>query len=653
MTWKTPLAKAVANTIANRHGIVKTLLRNEEVAEDILADKSLLVELFGEKGPWEALLQDPDIRKTLKLDTQAAEWVDPELILAYQTRETFQSVLLRADELGLISVEALIKLKGPKAIIPVLPIELLLKSLTPETMMRYVGAESILSHLSADAMLEHLGMELMLEHIGAEGMFKHLGVESMLEHVGADAMLEHLGVESMLEHVGADAMLEHLGMESMLEHVGADAMLEHLGVESMLEYVGAETMLDYLGMELMLEHIGADAMLEHLGVESMLEHVGAKKLLEHLGADVLLNYLSVDSMIDFLGTPTLLSYLNDEQLVEHLGADTLYNSLSMDELVERVELTELLSTADPDGQALASFLNERPELLKDILKDLNIHESTVDETDFNDEQLVMDGAERLNALSYSLPAVVVSFPRTGSNYLQSILMHSSGTHNISIYSQNPSAFAPLLSVKSHALSPEYLQDEYERIMEREYLPEKILLIKRDPRDVMISFYEYTQKQRGVHIDQNDFLEEVCFFYASTIDKLNSRRVETAPLNIVDTYKKHIRQWFSERPEGLDVLELCYEDLVEKSEKTFERALRYLELDVPVAKEFLGVKVSLYSEEDRNRGIAYGWQHTGKHYASLVKKVESLLADEIKFLGYSKIKKPLHKRKRRKKVHSAK
>ena len=630
MTWKTPLAKTVANTIANRHGIVTSLLRNEKVAEDILGDKALLIELFGEKGPWEALLQDPAIRKTLQLDTQAAAWVDPELILAYQTRDTFQQLLLRADELGLISVEALIKLKGPKAIIPALPIELLLKNLTPESMMRYVGSESMLAHLGAEAMLDYLGMEVML---------KHIGHSALLEYLGMEAMLQHLGVEVMLEYISADDMLQHLGIELMLKHVGAESMFEYLGVESMLKHVGAESMFEYLGVESMLKHVGAEAMLEH---------VGAERMLEHLGDDVLLNYLSADSMMEFLGTPTLLSNLSDEQMLKHLGADTLYESLSMDELVERVDLPKLISVADPTGQALVSFLNDRPDLLSEIVKDLNIPKSTIDEPEASDDQMVMDGAERLSVVDYTLPAVVVSFPRTGSNYLQSILMHSSSTHNISIYSQNPSGFKPLLSVKSHALSPEYLQDEYERLMEREHLPEKILLMKRDPRDVMISFYEYTQKQRGVKISQDDFLEEVCFFYASTIDKTNSRRVETAPLNIVGAYKKHIRQWFSERPEGLDVLELCYEDLVEKSEKTFERALRYLELDVPVAKEFLDVKVSLYSEEDRNRGIAYGWQHTGKRYASLVKKVESLLADEIKLLGYSKIKKTSAQAKKKKK-----
>lgn len=140
-------------------------------------------------------------------------------------------------------------------------------------------------------------------------------------------------------------------------------------------------------------------------------------------------------------------------------------------------------------------------------------------------------------------------------------------------------------------------------------------------------------QRRTIIAQEHFLENVNFFYASTIDKTHSRKLDTGPMSVVDAYKKHVNEWFINRPESLNVLELCYEDLVHEPLEQFGGALDYLELDMPVAKAYLGIRVSLYSDETRPRAKAQGWKESAGKYDTIIAKVEELLANELELLGY--------------------
>lgn len=241
-------------------------------------------------------------------------------------------------------------------------------------------------------------------------------------------------------------------------------------------------------------------------------------------------------------------------------------------------------------------------------------------------------------ISYSLPTYLISYPRSGSNFLQSVLSKSSGLCCKSIYALPHNYSEHILSLKSHAISYKYLLDESKRLVHTDNLPSKIILLFRDPRDVMISFYEFVLKRKNTKISQKEFLENVCYFYATYEGKDTSpleRQVEYSPLNVAEGYIKHIYNWFVKKPENLDCLVVKFEDLILSPYTEFKRIFDFLELDCSLATEQLKVKVSQYSDSKRQRGKAYEWVNCQDEYSKLLNRVNTLFHSEIKILGYDK------------------
>ena len=244
----------------------------------------------------------------------------------------------------------------------------------------------------------------------------------------------------------------------------------------------------------------------------------------------------------------------------------------------------------------------------------------------------VDAKRTAAALPYRLPGLIVSYPRSGSNFVQSVLRHSSGLTNLSIYAPNPDGIDITLTLKSHAPSPAYLRDEFGRIVGEPEWPARIVLLQRDPRDVMISFYEYTQFMRQTTIPQEDFLN-TCFFYASAIDRDIKRRVDVAPMSVLQAYQKHVKEWFNEQRAAGDYLIVRYEDLVTAPEEGFQRIFDYLNLDCPLATEFLDHEVSRYDDTRQHRAKATAWKEHSERYRSLLETIDTKLGDETRALGY--------------------
>ncbi|MGD9971488.1 MAG: sulfotransferase domain-containing protein [Desulfatirhabdiaceae bacterium] len=242
------------------------------------------------------------------------------------------------------------------------------------------------------------------------------------------------------------------------------------------------------------------------------------------------------------------------------------------------------------------------------------------------------------SVSYKLPTYLVSFPRSGSNFLQTVLEKSSGFRCCSLYSPRPADPEYVLSLKSHALSPDYLYDEIKRYLPRAQNPEKIIFLRRDPRDVMISFYEFVLNLKQIKIEQNVFLHNVCYQYAFDSNppmvQSSRRKVETSPMNIQAAYQRHIEAWVSSRPDDLDILDVSFENLVSNPENEFKRIFDFLEINASLNKESLKIKVSQYSEEIRPRGVVYGWKNNFTH-TTLINSVDKYLKVNIDILGYGK------------------
>jgi hypothetical protein len=252
------------------------------------------------------------------------------------------------------------------------------------------------------------------------------------------------------------------------------------------------------------------------------------------------------------------------------------------------------------------------------------------------DQSKVDSFELLrNSFKYSLPTVVVSYPRSGSNFLQSVLASSSGLPIRSFHS--PKENMKELShygLKSHALSSEWLADEFSRTTVNYKYPEKIIYIHRDPRDVMISFYEYVQHVKGIKLQQAGFLDKVSYVYATYNDTIPvlGRTNSIEPMSVLDGYKAHYKNWMlREASESYHIIK--YEDLVLTPEVAFQGIFDFLELECHLSVDSLGRRVSQYDNKSRKRGGVYGWKNNEEEYHEIIRSVENHLSDEIKHLNY--------------------
>lgn len=242
----------------------------------------------------------------------------------------------------------------------------------------------------------------------------------------------------------------------------------------------------------------------------------------------------------------------------------------------------------------------------------------------------------IKKLDYSLPSYLIGFPRSGTNFLQSVLEGSSGLLCRSLYGVPKANQDEILSLKSHTTSYDLLLDEIDRFVPNFGTPDKFILIVRDPRDVFISFYEFIQSTKGLSISQSTFIYDICYFFATFEDrhKVNSRKLEIAPLSIFDAYKKHIYSWVINRPPTMQCLTVKYEELVLSPEIEFQRLFDFLNLDCNLEKEKLKLKVSQYSQTSRKRGITTGWKDCKDEYEELISSVNKAFKEEIKILGYA-------------------
>ena len=629
----------------SQEDVVEGLLDDERMLRAVLAHPSFLDHIFEHEGTAREVAEKSTLVHAIltRIDNELLlKHLDSGSMLAHLGQDTMLRHIGRDSMFEYLGAEAMLSFLGNDALIRHLGVDEMLKHITSDAMLdhlgndaliRRLGVDEMLMHITSETMLVHLGNEALIQHLGADEMLKHITSDAMLDHLGNDALIRRLGVYEMLKHITPDAMLDYLGTAALLEHLGVTTMLNHLNPEQMLDHIDQELILKFLGPEVLLGSLLPEQMVAKLDHDVMLDHLGPEELLNRLSPEQLLCSLELEQMLKYIGVQKALDMLGEESLVRYLGPDRLFGGLTHTELIKRLDVTLILDEIDPSGSQIAAYLSEHSKIIQTIVRHENVLKQFLQVSEVRKRLLLLHGLERLSKLRYAQPAVVVSYPRSGSNFMQSILTHSTGMNNISIYGQSPSSFIPLLTVKSHAPSPEYLEDEYQRLLETESLPGRIILLKRDPRDVMISFYEYTQTQRGTTISQEDFLENISFFYASTIDKTHSRRIETSPLTVLEAYRKHIHTWFADRSPALPVLELSYEDMVTKPKESFRAALDYLEIDLPVAEAYLEVKVSLYSTDSRSRGEAYGWKHAAEKYAVLLEGVERLLAPEIQLLGY--------------------
>jgi hypothetical protein len=237
--------------------------------------------------------------------------------------------------------------------------------------------------------------------------------------------------------------------------------------------------------------------------------------------------------------------------------------------------------------------------------------------------------------SYSLPSYLISYPRSGSNFLQSVLSGSAGIPSKSIYSFPHNKAHLTLSMKAHSLSYDHLIDEINRLVPGSKFSNKLIVLQRDPRDVMISFFEFLLYKKEIQIPQADFLNNVCYFYATFKPQhlALDRKVEIAPTSIIDSYRKFVNNWIANPPNNVNILLVKFENLVLNPESEFQGIFDFLELDCLLNSEQLKVKVSQYHYTDRPRATIGGWKLMQHKYSELISMTNELLHSELVLMGY--------------------
>lgn len=235
---------------------------------------------------------------------------------------------------------------------------------------------------------------------------------------------------------------------------------------------------------------------------------------------------------------------------------------------------------------------------------------------------VLKASEIKRELTYRLPAVLVGFPRSGTNFVQNVVQKSTGLYCSTLYSPLEAWGEFALTVKSHALSPAGLRQEWEWFLPGHTMPTKIILLARDPRDVMISFYEYVKAMRRNHIDQAAFMQSN-YYYAASLDSLSIYESET--LSVANAYRHFVDSWNSDEAQtAFDIMNCSYEDIIANPHEQFTSILRFLELDCPVEEGAINEKVSLYSVDHEHRAQSGKWQKLSKQYKPLLAACEPLL-----------------------------
>ncbi len=235
-------------------------------------------------------------------------------------------------------------------------------------------------------------------------------------------------------------------------------------------------------------------------------------------------------------------------------------------------------------------------------------------------------------------ALLVSFPRAGSNFLQNVIGSTFGGTCISMYQNWPTETHPLRTIKSHAPTPAYLEEECTRHAGKSLSDKPCILLLRDPRDVIISFYEFTMVKLNRKLDQGTFLEETDYFLSSAIDLGCQRRSLLSPLSIKSALNAFFKTWTRAVKSGRrKILTVHYENLVKHP---IQQATCIGDNFgwKPIANSEHAPPFELVSqvskETERPRGRPRSWTLVQEQYADLLQTAEHLIDEAIRLFETS-------------------
>jgi len=232
---------------------------------------------------------------------------------------------------------------------------------------------------------------------------------------------------------------------------------------------------------------------------------------------------------------------------------------------------------------------------------------------------------------------MVALPRSGSNHVMHVLAGMANGVSRSMYGHlgkfGEQANATI--VRSHALSPCQFDEESLRFTGQIWDQKRqIILLIRDPRDIMISFYEYALVMLKVKITQSQFLHDVDYYLVSGTDIGGMRRSTLAPTSVIQAMRKFMTNWLAMHA-GNDAVHLVrFEDLTVNPFSAYVSLASTLGLpNRRPTKKLTELPLARYDRKQRPRGTAQGWEQVRKKYATLIDGVQRELSAEMRLFGY--------------------
>lgn len=240
-------------------------------------------------------------------------------------------------------------------------------------------------------------------------------------------------------------------------------------------------------------------------------------------------------------------------------------------------------------------------------------------------------------------SMLLSFPRSGSNFLQNVIKSNCKTiHCTSAYANGVFLRAQSL-LKSHAVDEALLLAELRGTWNRHAPRSGTIVLTRDPRDLMISYYDFLQTVFAGEITPETLFE---YDFNWIKDEWRSRK-KTDIVNkyedridppsevftVLDAYKGWHQSWIAPAPDP-NWLRVRYEDLIQHPQDSFNAIFDYLNLPKPDTFAGLTTFVSLHGDSARTRGKAQGWRTAPDMYRPILDKTSDGLAGQIADMGYA-------------------
>ena len=185
---------------------------------------------------------------------------------------------------------------------------------------------------------------------------------------------------------------------------------------------------------------------------------------------------------------------------------------------------------------------------------------------------------------------LVSYPRSGNTWVRFLLanvVESDAVQPIDFHSVH--SVIPDHGIREHRQLTEALADP--RIIKShsafEHRFQRVIYLVRDGRDVMVSYYDYETKHQRFDGSFRDFLLSSQLPYGLWAD--------------------HVQSWLNAR-EGIDLLVVRYEDLLQDAQHELERMTRFVGIDSTPDTLERAVRLSAFDQMqkiEQTRGRPYG------------------------------------------------